>query len=340
VHASLAKRKPRLGAADGARPFTPSYARYRPSSQQRALMGASSRDDGAATPTSGSKGPRGTSESLVPQLVFHVRGGGGVEGSRPRTSQSVEWTARSQLHSRSSHRSNIRSAGGPGGTRPAPWDVMEFLVSMQRRPQRRTSLSSTHMSTTSSISLRPSTAPAANEVAANGLHGPFEPERALCILQVPTETEPTELVAALATFGEVCYASVQPPDDGGELGWALVTFVHYGSAAGAGAKGTVAVGAAPPMRIEKLSTRIAEATLYEEQQARDAFKHFTRTQHIFLSIRNILETAQANQRVGGAGLTENEILLTAQAGMRRSRPRALAQSLPIASRYCAHGIDL
>lgn len=188
------------------------------------------------------------------------------------------------------------------------------------------------------------------------IKGAFEPERVVCVTELPIDTEPFELVtvsslpvspsvtdasascltwrgycslvidqALSKTYGEVCYASVQPPDEPGSGGmgtgtWALVTFKHAGPAASATAKGGVTLSltssgyvdggadsqvlvldgdvAPTPIRakIERLSLRMAEATLWEEQQANDAFKHFSRSQKILLTIRNVLDTAELKSR--------------------------------------------
>jgi hypothetical protein len=115
-----------------------------------------------------------------------------------------------------------------------------------------------------------------------------------------------DLVRALSKFGEVCYASIQAPDDVSEssLSWALVTFKLVGPAAAAAARGELElkVGDGPlsmvgeqldasalavlRLPIEKLVTRIQSASMHEEQQLRDAFKHFSRTQKILLTIRS------------------------------------------------------
>jgi hypothetical protein len=249
-----------------------SGSRRRPASKQRPLMGGpdpslSQRGSNTASRerwrrnNGGRPRQDGTAMSHFPD-------------GRPSTADSMA-SSRDAIFSRAS----ARDAGlggsrgsGRGGTQPSPWDMLEFLESVERKesiPSVRPASSSgrpslggvgggggdrASMNGSSSLGdslgassglamsspmpsgrlslpARPSTSAGftSSGVFSNGsalMTGRFEPERVVILGNVPVATEPSDLAGLLgAVYGPLCYVSIQPSDDGSDIG-ALHTHTH------------------------------------------------------------------------------------------------------------------
>ena len=206
---------------------------------------------------------------------------GGHFPDRPGTADSLT-SARSEILSRASARdAGLGSRGGSRGSRrsqPAPWDMLEFLESVERKARQSsirpssaeggpggrpsfggtmsTSLGDSHgsmsglarspsASSRMSLPARPSTSGGFTTTGSlsfgrDGMTGQFDPERVVILGNVPVTTESADLAAEMgAKFGALCYCSIQPDDSGGPIGWAIVTFDEHGPAASATARGSV-----------------------------------------------------------------------------------------------------
>eukprot|EP01043_Picozoa_sp_COSAG02_P025343 COSAG02_NODE_1420_length_12692_cov_3.543397_8_plen_449_part_00 len=256
-------------------PLRSSSSQHRPRSRQRPLMGglAESARRSATASREHEHERRGGRVRADGTAMTHFPPG------RPRTADSMA-SSRSDILSRASARdAGLGSRGSSAGrTQPAPWDMLEFLESVERKeriPSVRTSSrgdradrSSLSMSMNSSLGdtlgstsclatgsptpsgrlslpARPSTSAGftSSSVFSTGstrTTGKFEQERVIVLGDVPVSVDPADLAAVLSkTFGPLCYVSIQPSDDGGDIGWAIATFIEHGPAASAAAKGRV-----------------------------------------------------------------------------------------------------
>lgn len=282
VHATLEKgqRTPYKAAQSYPKPSS-SSSQYRPTSRQRPLMGtpdsaepAVGAHSGAASRNRARRNNGGRPRQDGTSMTHFPPG-------RPGTADSMA-SSRSAILSRASARdAGLGSRGsGAGRAQPAPWDMLEFLESVERKervPSVRppssalgsrteqaslgTSLTSSSGSTFGSTSglgmnspgpsgrlslpARPATSAGftSGGVFSTGsalMTGKFEPERVVVLGDVPVATEPAALAARLGElFGPLCYVSIQPSDDGSDIGWAIATFVEHGPAASAAARGSM-----------------------------------------------------------------------------------------------------
>jgi hypothetical protein len=270
VHATLEKGKRTKYQA----PLRSSSSQHRPRSRQRPLMGGLAESAQRSATTSREREQRGGRVRADGTAMTHF-----PPGRRPSTADSMA-SSRSDIFSRASARdTGLGSRGSSAGhTQPAPWDMLEFLESVERKeriPSVRTSSrgdradrSSLSLSTKSSLGdtfgsasglamssrmpsgrlslpARPSTSAGftSSGVLSTGsaaMTGKFEQERVIILGDVPVAVDPADLAAVLGkTFGPLCYVSIQPSDDGGDIGWAIATFIEHGPAASAAAKGRV-----------------------------------------------------------------------------------------------------
>ena len=254
-----------------------SSSQHRPRSRQRPLM--STLDDDAREMAVRSGGA--SRESARSNSAGRLRTDGTVithfPDGRPSTADSMA-SSRSAIFSRASARDGALGSRGSsaGRSQPAPWDMLEFLESVERkaripsvRPASRggrvslgasmnSSLGGTLWSSRSELSSpapagglglppRPSTSAGFTNrgVLSSGraaMTGQFEPERVIILTNVPVDIEPVDLAAALSEkFGPLCYVSIQPSDDGSGIGWAIATFTEHGPAASAVAKARVLI---------------------------------------------------------------------------------------------------
>jgi hypothetical protein len=249
-----------------------SSSQHRPRSRQRPLM---STLDGDARSGGASRGSARSNSAGRLQTdgttMTHFPDG------RPSTADSMA-SSRSAIFSRASARDGALGSRGSsaGRSQPAPWDMLEFLESVERkeripavRPASRggraslgasmnsslggtgwpssTGLSSPAPSGRLSLPARPSTSAGftSRGVFSTGraaMTGQFEPQRVIVLANVPVGIEPADLAAALSDkFGPLCYVSIQPSDDGSDIGWAIATFIEHGPAASAAAKARVLI---------------------------------------------------------------------------------------------------
>jgi hypothetical protein len=263
-----------------------SSSQHRPRSRQRPLMGALDDREPVqhSTTASRERERRGGRVRRDDIAMTHFPPG------RPSTADSMA-SSRSAILSRASARdAGLRSRGSSAGhTQPAPWDMLEFLESVEckeripsvRPASRGGSAARSSLSASMNSSLgdtlgsasgltmsspmpsdrlrlpaRPATSAGftSSGVFSTGsaaMTGKFEAQRVIILGDVPVAIDPADLAAVLdKSFGPLCYVSVQPSDDGGDIGWAIATFVEHGPAASAAAKGrvllNVAAVAGPP----------------------------------------------------------------------------------------------